>query len=454
MYYLNSHGRNAYVHDVIDTVARKYPWEKEYIQAVSEVILSLGTLFEQEPIYQREKVLERIVEPERVVSFRVPWRDEYGNIRVNTGYRIGFNSALGPYKGGIRFHPSVSLSILKFLGFEQIFKNALTGLPLGAGKGGSDFGPRGKTDVEIENFCQSFMTGLYHYVGPNVDVPAGDLGVGAREIGYLFGQYKRLKNSFDGVLTGKGIHWGGLVLRPEATGFGAVYFTEEMLKTVGEQIEGKTVAISGFGNVAWGAARKITELGGKVITLSGPDGFILDQDGVKEEKIDYMLEMRTSGRDRVQDYADRFKVEFFPGKRPWAVPCDLAMPCACENELDENDAKDLLKNGCRCVTEVANMPVVPEAAKLFMEAEILYAPGKAANAGGVACSGFEMAQNSSKIPWTREEVDQKLRRVMVHIHEACMDAAEQYHSPGNYSVGANIAGFKKVANAMMDQGNV
>jgi glutamate dehydrogenase (NADP+) len=445
---------DSYIDAVRESVRARYPWEKDFIQAVDEVFLSLTPLIAKEPIYRSEKILERIVEPERVYIFRVPWRDDNGSVQVNIGYRIGFNSALGPYKGGLRFHPSVRLSTFKFLGFEQTFKNALTGMALGGGKGGSDFNPRGRSDNEIENFCQSFMTGLFQHIGANTDVPAGDIGVGAREIGYLFGQYKRLKNIFEGVLTGKGLDWGGSLLRPEATGFGAVYFAEAMLKTRGEELAGKRVAVSGFGNVAWGVCKKIEQIGGKVLTLSGPDGFVYDKDGVTGEKIDYMLVMRSSGRDRVQDYADKFNVPFYPGNRPWAVPCDIAFPCACENELDVEDARHLLENGCRCVTEVANMPVTLEAARVFLESGILYSPGKASNAGGVACSGLEMVQNSTKLRWTRDEVDKRLRQVMADIHEGCIGAAEQYGTPGNYVNGANIAGFRRVANAMLDQGNV
>lgn len=443
----------SYAQEISQFVRSKYPWEREFIQAVEELLFSLTPLLSQEPLYQYERILERMVEPERVVSFKVPWRDQSGTIRVNTGYRIGFNSALGPYKGGLRFHASVTLSMLKFLGFEQVFKNALTGLPMGGGKGGSDFNPRGKSDIEIENFCQSFMVGLYRHIGPDTDVPAGDIGVGAREIGYLFGHYKRIKNVFEGVLTGKGMDWGGSAVRPEATGFGAVYFTEKMLKTRGEHLDGKTAAVSGFGNVAWGVVKKASEMGAKVITLSGPDGFIHDKDGVQGEKIDYMLKMRSSGRDEVKDYAEKFKVDFFPGKRPWGVKCDVAFPCACENEMGLEDAKSLVNNGCGCVTECANMPLTPDAIELLHKSEILYSPGKASNAGGVACSGFEMAQNSTKMKWTRAEVDQRLRQVMGDIHDNCLQAAERYGDPGNYLYGANIAGFIKVANAMLDQGN-
>ncbi len=444
---------STYALEVLEMVKKKYPWEKEYIQAVEEMLTSLGLLFELEPLYQDERILERIVEPERVLSFRVPWRDDSGTIQVNTGYRIGFNSALGPYKGGLRFHSSVTLSILKFLGFEQIFKNALTGLSLGGGKGGSDFSPRGKSNIEIENFCQSFMVGLYKHIGPDTDVPAGDIGVGSREIGYLFGHYKRLKNVFEGVLTGKGLSWGGSVVRPEATGYGAVYFAEEMLKTRGEGLEGKTVAVSGFGNVAWGVVKKVTELGGNVVTLSGPDGFIYDKDGIHGDKIDYMLAMRSCGRDEVRDYAEKFKAEFYPGKRPWGIRCDLAFPCACENEMDADDARALVDNGCACVTECANMPLTMDAIHCLQKNKVLYSPGKASNAGGVACSGFEMAQNSTKVKWTREEVDQRLKQVMREIHGNCLQAAEQYGKPGNYLSGANIAGFMRVADAMLDQGN-
>jgi glutamate dehydrogenase (NADP+) len=445
---------NPYCAKVIEHLEHKYPWEKPFIQAVNEVFLSIGMVVRQDPLYGNERILERIVEPERIYMFRVPWRDDTGNIQVNTGYRIGFNSALGPYKGGLRFHPSVTLGIFKFLGFEQTFKNALTGLPLGGGKGGSDFSPRGRSDHEIEKFCHSFMNSLYHHIGPNTDIPAGDIGVGAREIGYLFGQYKRLKIAWEGgVFTGKGLDWGGSNLRPEATGFGAAYFAEEMLKTRQEGIDGKTVAVSGFGNVAWGVVTKITEMGGKVVTLSGPDGFIHDKEGISGEKIDYMLAMRRSGRDRVEDFAEKFKVDFYPGEKPWRIKCDIAFPCACENELDSKDARTLLDNGCVCVTECANMPATQGAMDTLLESGILYSPGKASNAAGVACSGLEMAQNSSKIRWTREGVDRRLRTIMTDIHETCLQAAERFGKKGNYFVGANIAGFIKVANAMIDQGN-
>lgn len=444
---------SPYCAEVIRQLEQKYPWERPFIQAVSEVFLSIGMIVDQRPIYRHEKILERIIEPERVYIFRVPWRDDRGNIQVNTGYRLGFNSALGPYKGGLRFHPSVSLGTFKFLGFEQTLKNALTGLSLGGGKGGSDFSPRGRSDTEIEKFCHSFMISLYHHIGPNTDIPAGDIGVGAREIGYLFGQYKRLKIAWEGVFTGKNIDWGGSYLRPEATGFGAVYFAEEMLKTRGEGLDGKTVAVSGFGNVAWGVVRKVTELGGKVVTLSGPDGFIHDKNGIAGEKIDYMLVMRNSSRDRVEDFATKFGVDYYPGEKPWKIKCDIAFPCACENEMDQMDAKSLLNNGCTCVTECANMPATQDAMDTLLESGILYSPGKASNAAGVACSGLEMAQNSAKIRWTREEVDHRLRTIMADIHATCLQAADQFGHKGNYFVGANIAGFIKVADAMIDQGN-
>jgi glutamate dehydrogenase (NADP+) len=386
--------------------------------------------------------------------FRVPWIDDQGEIHINRGFRVQMNSAIGPYKGGLRFHPSVTLGILKFLAFEQVFKNSLTSLPMGGGKGGSDFDPKGKSDAEVMRFCQSFMTELFRHIGPDTDVPAGDIGVGTREIGFLFGQYKRLTREFSGVLTGKGLNWGGSLIRPEATGYGVVYFAEEMLKTKKQSMAGKTVVLSGFGNVAWGAAEKVTELGGKVVTLSGPDGFVYDPAGIAGDKIEYMLEMRASGRDRVQDYADKFKVEFHQGKRPWSVKCEVALPCATQNEVDGNDAKELVKNGCICVTEGANMPSTLDAVKVFQDAGMLYSPGKASNAGGVATSGLEMSQNSMRLPWPKEEVDQRLHQIMKSIHRTCLETAAKYGSPGNYMVGANIAGFLKVADAMMDQGLV
>lgn len=445
---------SEYVMKLLADVKAKNPNEPEFHQAVEEVLESLDLVLQRHPEYRSLKIVERMVEPERVIMFRVPWMDDQGQIHINRGYRIEMNSAIGPYKGGLRFHPSVTLGILKFLAFEQVFKNSLTTLPMGGGKGGSDFDPKGKSDNEIMRFCQSFMTELFRHIGPNTDVPAGDIGVGTREIGYLFGQYKRLTNEFTGVLTGKGINWGGSLIRPEATGFGVVYFANEMLKTKGQTIEGKTVAVSGFGNVAWGAVQKVTELGGKVVTLSGPDGYIYDPDGVKGEKIDYMLKLRASNKDAVEDYAKEFKVKFVPGKKPWEVKCDVALPCATQNEIYENDAKELIKNGCMCVCEGANMPTTIEAYKLFVEAGILYAPGKASNAGGVATSGLEMSQNSMRLPWSKEEVDRRLHEIMVRIHDTCLATAEKYGTPGNYVNGANIAGFLKVADAMIDQGLV
>ena len=372
------------------------------------------------------KILERMVEPERVVMFRVPWLDDQGEIHINRGYRIQMNSAIGPYKGGLRFHPSVTLGILKFLAFEQVFKNSLTTLPMGGGKGGSDFDPKGKSDNEVMRFCQSFMTELFRYIGADTDVPAGDIGVGAREIGFLFGQYKRLKTEFTGVLTGKGLNWGGSLIRPEATGYGVVYFTQEMLKTRNTTFDGKTVVVSGFGNVAWGAVSKVAELGGKVVTISGPDGYVYDPDGIKGEKINYMLKLRASNKDAVEDYAKEFKVKFVPGKKPWEVKCDVALPCATQNEIYETDAKELVKNGCMCVCEGANMPTTIEGYKLFTEAGILFSPGKASNAGGVATSGLEMSQNSMRLPWNREEVDQRLHEIMIRIHDTCITTAEKY----------------------------
>ena len=436
-------------------VEAKNPGEPEFIQAVSEVVESIWDVYESNPRFVKANVLERLVEPERVIIFRVPWMDDKGEVHVQRGYRVQFNSAIGPYKGGLRFHPSVNLSVLKFLGFEQIFKNSLTSLPLGGGKGGSDFDPRGKSDDEIMRFCQSFMAELFRHIGPNTDVPAGDIGVGAREIGYLFGYYKKLMNEFTGVLTGKGINWGGSLIRPEATGFGIVYFTEEVLNTIGETIKGKRVAVSGFGNVAWGAVQKVNDLGGKVVTLSGPDGYIYDEDGISGEKIDFMVTMRNSNRDLVQDYADKYpSAKFFPGKHPWEVPVDVAIPCATQNELNEQDAMNLINNKCICVVEGANMPCVPKAIEAFQKAKILFAPGKAANAGGVATSGLEMTQNAMHLSWPREEVDARLHEIMKNIHKACVEHGKEPDGYINYVKGANIAGFMKVANAMCDQGLV
>lgn len=443
---------NPYAAQVLNDVKRRIPWEKEFLQAVEEVFGSISTILEQEPRYKAERILERLVEPERVVSFRVTWNDDQNQPQVNRGYRVQFNSALGPYKGGLRFHASVSLSALKFLGFEQTFKNALTGLPLGGGKGGSDFSVHGRSNGEIMRFCQSFMTELFRHIGPETDVPAGDIGVAGREIGYLFGQYKRLTRTFNGVLTGKGLAWGGSKLRPEATGYGVVYFTKEILRTIGESLDGKSVAVSGFGNVAWGSVKKVNDCGGKVVTLSGPDGFIHDPDGVTGEKVDYMLTMRYGGTDEVRQYADKFGVKFYPGERPWSVPCDVALPCAIQNELDVPDAENLVKNGCRCVVEGANMPTTAKAVDIFQDAGMLYAPGKASNAGGVAVSGLEMSQNRMGVSWDPERVDQTLQNIMKNIHTICVQSAERCGAPGNYVLGANVGGFLRVADAMIDQG--
>jgi len=443
---------NAYTNKVIEMLNEKYPWEKEYIQSVSEVFKSIAPVLDFNREYQNNRILEQLVEPDRSISFRVPWRDDQGRVQVNTGHRVEFNNVLGPYKGGLRFHASVTLSIIKCLGFEQIFKNALTGLLLGGGKGGSDCNPRGKSDNEIMNFCQSFMLELSRHIGASSDVPAGDIGVGTREIGYLFGMYRRMTKSFKGVLTGKGIAWGGSYLRPEATGYGVVYFAEEMLKNVDDNIEGKVVTVSGFGNVAWGVVKKVNELGGKVITLSGPDGFIHDPDGVTGEKVDYMLRLRLSGNDVVKDYADRFKVKFYPEKRPWQIPCDIAFPCATQNELNLDDAKTLVKNSVKCLVEGANLPVTLDGMEFLEKADIFYAPAKACNAGGVACSCFEMAQNANFMNWTEDEVDTRLHQVMKHIHDQCYETSREFNKKGNYVFGANVAGFRRVADAMLDQG--
>jgi glutamate dehydrogenase (NADP+) len=446
---------HEYVAGLMTHVINKNPGEKEFHQAVKEVLETLTPVLEKHPEYIKAKILDRLVEPERAVTFRVPWQDDKGEYNINRGFRVEFNSAIGPYKGGLRFHPSVNLSILKFLGFEQIFKNSLTTLPMGGGKGGSDFDPKGKSDAEVMRFCQSFMTELFRHIGPDTDVPAGDIGVGGREIGYMFGQYKRLKNEFTGVLTGKGLAWGGSLIRPEATGFGVVYFAQEQLKTKGTDFKGKTVAVSGFGNVAWGAVQKVNDLGGIVVTISGPDGYIYDKDGIKGDKWEYMLKLRATGQDIVAPYAEKFKgAEFHAGRKPWGVKVAVALPCATQNELNEKDAADLIKNGVICVTEGANMPCTPEAVEAFMAAKILFAPGKASNAGGVATSGLEMSQNSMRMSWSREEVDKHLHGIMVNIHTACVTAAKEAGMPGNYVAGANIAGFKKVAEAMMAQGLV
>jgi glutamate dehydrogenase (NADP+) len=441
------------VNSFMEKVIARNPGEVEFHQAVREVAESVMPFIMENPRY--EGILERMVEPERVIIFRVPWVDRNGNLQINRGYRVEMNSAIGPYKGGLRFHPTVNLSVLKFLAFEQVFKNSLTSLPMGGGKGGSDFDPKGKTDLEIMMFCQSFMTELFRHIGPNTDVPAGDIGVGAREIGYLFGQYKRIKNEFTGVLTGKGLEYGGSLIRPEATGFGVVYFAEEMLKTRGETIKGKIVAVSGFGNVAWGAITKANQMGAKVVTISGPDGYIYDPEGISGEKIDYLRELRASNQDICEPYAYKFpNAQFIPGKKPWEVKCDVALPCATQNELDKNDAINLVKNGCICVTEGANMPSTPEAIEVFLEHKILFSPGKASNAGGVAVSGLEMSQNSLHLSWTREEVDQKLRQIMTNIHNTCVKYGKKDDGYVNYVDGANIGGFVKVAEAMIAQGYV
>ena len=447
--------KSAYLNELMETVIRRNPGELEFHQTVQEVFESIEPVIEQSPEYVTSGVLERMVEPERIIKFRVPWIADDGKVMVNRGFRIQFNSAIGPYKGGLRFHPSVNESIIKFLGFEQTFKNSLTGLPMGGGKGGSDFDPKGKSDGEVMRFCQSFMTELANYIGADTDVPAGDIGVGAREIGYLFGQYKRLKNEFTGVLTGKGITYGGSLIRPEATGYGATYYTVEMLKHFGDSIEGKTFAISGFGNVAWGSVKKITELGGKVVTISGPDGYVYDEDGVNtEEKINYLLEMRASCRNRVEDYAEKFGVPFFKGEKPWGVKVDIAMPCATQNEVGIEDAKKLVANGVKYYVEVSNMPTTNEAVAYLMAEGVVVAPSKAVNAGGVSVSGLEMSQNSMRYSWTAEEVDEKLKMIMKNIFDASVAAAEKYGMPGNLVAGANIAGFIKVADAMLAQGAV
>lgn len=434
---------------------KKHPGEVEYLQAVREVLESIEEVYNQNPQFESAKIIERLVEPDRIFTFKVPWTDDEGKIHVNLGYRVQFNNAIGPYKGGLRFHPSVNLSILKFLGFEQIFKNSLTTLPMGGGKGGSDFNPKGRSDAEIMRFCQSFMLELWKYIGPETDVPAGDIGVGGREIGFLYGMYKKLAHENTGVLTGKGLNWGGSLIRPEATGFGAIYFVQEMLATRNIKLNGKTVALSGFGNVAWGAALKATELGAKVVTISGPDGYIYDEAGVSGEKINYMLELRNSNQDIVAPYAKKFPgSKFVAGKKPWEVKVDIALPCATQNELNGDDAALIIKNGSICVAEVSNMGCTPEAVEAFTKAKLLFAPGKAVNAGGVATSGLEMTQNSMKLNWPKEEVDVRLHQIMKDIHNACVKNGTGKDGYVNYVKGANIAGFLKVANAMLDQGLV
>lgn len=442
-----------YIQDVFESVEQRNSNESEFLQAVEEVIFSLESVMEKNPKWREENVLARLCEPERAIMFRVPWIDDKGELHVNRGYRVQFNGSIGPYKGGLRFHPSVNLSILKFLGFEQIFKNSLTGLPIGGGKGGSDFDPRGKSDAEIRRFCESFMTELYRHIGPDVDVPAGDIGVGGREIGYLYGQYRRIRGAFEnGVLTGKSTAFGGSLIRPEATGYGVTYFAVEMLTYNEDSIAGKTIAVSGFGNVAWGVAKKASQLGAKVVTLSGPDGYIYDPEGVSGEKIDYLIEMRNSGRDKVQDYADKFGVAFFPGEKPWGVEADIAMPCATQNEIGMEEARRLSEAGVKYLVEGANMPTSNDAIKYLQEKGIYIGPAKAANAGGVATSALEMTQNSMRLSWTEEEVDEKLKEIMKNIHNNARTAAQDYGYGYNLVVGANIAGFLKVAQAMSEQG--
>ena len=438
---------------IMQALEAKHPGEKEYLQAVKEVLLSIEDVYNQHPEFERVKLIERLVEPDRILTFRFPWTDDSGEVHVNLGYRVQFNNAIGPYKGGVRFHPSVNLSILKFLGFEQTFKNALTTLPMGGAKGGADFSPRGKSDSEIMRFCQSFMLEAYKILGPDMDVPAGDIGVGGREVGYMFGMYKKLTHEHTGTFTGKGQEFGGSILRPEATGYGACYFLKQMLADYGMEVKDKTIAISGFGNVAWGAAKKATELGAKVVTISGPDGYVYDPDGISGEKIEYMLELRASGNDIVAPYAEKYpKAAFFAGKKPWEVKVDIAMPCATQNELNENDAKQLVANGVKCVAEVSNMGCTTEAIDYFIEQKTPFAPGKAVNSGGVATSGLEMTQNAMHLYWTAEEVDKHLNQIMTDVHAQCLQYGKQEDGYINYVRGANIAGFMKVAHAIIAQG--
>ena len=441
------------IEKIMANLQAKHPGELEYLQAVREVLISIEDVYNQHPEFEKAKIIERLVEPDRIFTFRVTWVDDKGEIQTNLGYRVQFNNAIGPYKGGLRFHASVTPSILKFLGFEQTFKNALTTLPMGGGKGGSVFSPRGKSEAEIMRFCQAFMLELWRNVGPNVDVPAGDIGVGGREIGFINGMYKKLTRQCDGTFTGKGLEYGGSLVRPEATGFGALYFTKQMLETKGETLQGKTVAISGFGNVAWGAATKATQLGAKVVTISGPDGYVYDPDGISGEKIDYMLELRSSGNDVVAPYVERFpNAQFFAGKKPWEQKVDIALPCATQNELNGDDAQHLIDNKVICVAEVSNMGCTPEAIDKFLEHKMLFAPGKAVNAGGVATSGLEMSQNALHLSWTAEEVDQRLHQIMHAIHAQCLKYGTQPDGYVNYVKGANVAGFMKVAKAMLAQG--
>ncbi len=441
------------IEEFMQKVISKNPAELEFHQAVREVVESVTPYIEKNPKYQKADILARMVEPERVIMFRVPWMDDSGSIHINRGFRIQMNSAIGPYKGGLRFHPSVNLGILKFLAFEQVFKNSLTTLPMGGGKGGSDFDPKGKSDNEVMKFCQSFMTELSRHIGPDTDVPAGDIGVGGREIGYMFGQYKRLRNEWTGVLTGKGLNWGGSLIRPEATGYGCVYFVEQMLKTMGESIKGKVCAVSGSGNVAQYTAEKLLKLGAKVVTLSDSGGFIYNEGGISEKDLKFVFELKNVRRERIKECTKEFKCKYFDGKRPWAVKCDIAFPSATQNEISGDDAKALVKNGCKAIGEGANMPTSPEGIKVFQKAKILYAPGKAANAGGVATSGLEMSQNSMRLSWTREEVDRRLQNIMIAIHEQCVKYGKE-GSYINYVNGANVAGFVKVADAMLEQGLV
>ena len=446
---------NEYIENVIKTVERRDNAKPEYIQCVKEVFRSLEKVIEEHPEYIEDDLLTRMVEPDRLITFRVAWVDDKGKTQINRGYRVQFNSSIGPYKGGLRFHPSVNSSIMYFLGFEQTFKNSLTGLPMGGAKGGSDFDPRGKSKQEVMRFCQAFMTELYRHIGPNIDVPAGDIGVGAREIGFLFGQYKRITDAFEnGVITGKGLAYGGSLIRPEATGYGAIYYPCEVFKHENDTIKGKTFAVSGFGNVAWGACKKIAQLGGKAVTISGPDGYVYDPDGiVTEEKLNYLLEMRSSGRDRCQDYADKFGVQFFPGEKPWGVKADVALPCATQNEVDLECAKKIVANGTKYYIEVANMPTTEDAFDYLRSVDsVIFAPSKAVNAGGVCVSGLEMSQNSQRLSWTAEEVDEKLHHAMIEIHQHSVNAAEKYGLGYDLVSGANIAGFEKVAEAMMAQG--
>jgi len=442
------------IQGVYEQVQRRNTGETEFLQAVKEVLDSLGPVLDKHPEYVEARILDRIVEPERQIMFRVPWQDDKSNVHVNRGLRFEFNSALGPYKGGLRFHPTVNASILKFLGFEQVFKNSLTTLPMGGGKGGSDFDPKGKSDNEVMRFCQSFMTELCRHIGPDTDVPAGDIGVGGREIGFLFGQYKRVRNEFTGVLTGKALNWGGSLIRPEATGYGCVYFAEEMLKTRGQDFKGKICTVSGSGNVAQYTVEKLNQLGAKVVSLSDSSGTIHDPDGIDAEKLAFVMDLKNVRRGRIKEYADKYSVKYLEGKRPWGIKCDCAFPSATQNEIDGDDAKTLLANGCTLVAEGANMPSTPEAIEQFIDKKIMYGPGKAANAGGVATSGLEMSQNSIRLSWTREEVNERLHNIMIAIHKQAYEAAEEYGQPSNLVMGANIAGFVKVADAMLDQGLV